>query len=106
MATAVQHRINVVAVVFNNSSYGNVLRDQRKVYQGRTIGSDLINPDFVRLAESFGIRAQRAASPDALRRALADALARDAPALIEVPVEKGSETSPWPFIHPPAPGSA
>jgi acetolactate synthase-1/2/3 large subunit len=106
MATAVQHRINVVAVVFNNSSYGNVLRDQRKVYQGRTIGSDLINPDFVRLAESFGIRAWRAASPDALKRALGEALARDAPALIEVPVEKGSETSPWPFIHPPAPGSA
>jgi acetolactate synthase-1/2/3 large subunit len=106
MATAVQHRINVVAIVFNNSSYGNVLRDQRQVYQGRYIGSDLTNPDFVRLAESFGIRAQCVASPDALKRALADALARDAPALIEVPVEKGSETSPWPFIHPPAPGSA
>ena len=70
MATAVQHRINVVAVVFNNSSYGNVLRDQRQTYQGRYIGSDLDNPDFVRLAESFGMRGMRANTPDALMRSL------------------------------------
>ena len=103
LATAVHHRINVVAVVFNNSSYGNVLRDQRQAYQGRYIGSDLTNPDFVKLAESFGVRAYRASSPAHLKRALADALELDAPALIEVPIEKGSEASPWPFIHPAAP---
>lgn len=103
MATAVQHRINVVAIVFNNSAYGNVLRDQRQVYRGRTIGSDLENPDFVKLAESFGMRAYRVSSPAALERTLAEALGLDAPCLIEVPIEKGSEASPWPFIHPPAP---
>ena len=103
MATAVHHGINVVAVVFNNASYGNVLRDQRQAYQGRFIGSDLTNPDFVKLAESFGMRGERATSPEALKRLLADALDRDAPALIEVPVEKGSEASPWPFISPAPP---
>jgi len=106
LATAAQHRIAVVAVVFNNSAYGNVLRDQQQAYQGRTIGSDLTNPDFVKLAESFGVRGWRATSPSELKRALAEALARDAPSLIEVPVEKGSETSPWPFIHPQAPRNA
>lgn len=105
MATAVQHRINVVAVVFNNSAYGNVLRDQQQTYHGRTLGSELTNPDFVKLAESFGLRADRADSPKALKSALVEALARDAPALIEVPIERGSEASPWPFIHPPAPAS-
>ena len=105
MATAVHHRINVVAVVFNNSSYGNVLRDQRQSYQGRFIGSDLTNPDFVKLAESFGMPAYRAASPEALKRALGKALDLDSPALIEVPIEKGSETSPWPFIHPAKPSA-
>lgn len=103
MATAAQHRINVVAIVFNNSAYGNVLRDQRQSYQGRCIGSELTNPDFVRLAESFGLKGVRATSPGALKRLLAEALALDEPVLIEVPIERGSEASPWPFIHPPAP---
>ncbi|KWV48435.1 hypothetical protein AS156_18325 [Bradyrhizobium macuxiense] len=102
LATAVHHRINVVAIVFNNSAYGNVLRDQQQTYQGRYIGSDLTNPDFVRLAESFGLTGYRVSSPAALRKTLEEALALDAPSLIEVPVEKGSEASPWPFIHPPA----
>jgi acetolactate synthase-1/2/3 large subunit len=106
MATAVQHRINVVAIVFNNDSYGNVRRDQQQTYGGRLIGSELVNPDFVKMAESFGLRAFRAASPDALRRALEQALALDRPTLIEVPIQQGSEVSPWPFIHPPPPAQA
>ncbi len=55
------------------------------------------------MAESFGLEAFRAASPDALRRALDQALSLDRPTLIEVPVKQGSEVSPWPFIHPPPP---
>ena len=103
LATAVQHRIGVVAVVFNNQAYGNVLRDQTQSYGGRTIGSTLVNPDFVALGRSFGIESSRATSPDALRAALAKAIERDEPALIEVPVPTGSETSPWPFLHPAPP---
>jgi acetolactate synthase-1/2/3 large subunit len=103
LATAAQHGINVVAIVFNNGAYGNVLRDQRQSYDGRVIGAELGNPDFVRLAESFGVRAIKADTPDALRARLFEALALDAPALIEVPVPRGSETSPWPFLHPAPP---
>ena len=106
MATAVQHRINVVGIVFNNDSYGNVRRDQQQTYGGRLIGSDLVNPDFVKMAESFGLQAFRATSPDALRRALDQALSLDRPTLIEVPVSQGSEVSPWPFIHPAPPAQA
>ncbi|AHG48069.1 hypothetical protein RLEG12_03975 (plasmid) [Rhizobium leguminosarum bv. trifolii CB782] len=100
LATAVQHKINVVAIVFNNSAYGNVLRDQKQAYQGRYLGSDLTNPDFVALAKSFGIRAFKVASPGELKDTIEKALSLEEPVLIEVPVEKGSETSPWPFIHP------
>jgi acetolactate synthase-1/2/3 large subunit len=103
LATAVQHRIGVVAIVFNNQAYGNVLRDQMQTYGGRTIGSTLVNPDFVALGRSFGVNAARATTPDELRVALAKAIERDEPALIEVPVPTGSETSPWPFIHPAPP---
>jgi acetolactate synthase-1/2/3 large subunit len=100
LATAVQYGINLVTVVFNNSSYGNVRRDQIQGFDGRVIGSDLVNPDFVRLAESFGVAGCQAGSPAELRRALEQALSSGAPALIEVPVERGSEASPWEFLTP------
>jgi acetolactate synthase-1/2/3 large subunit len=55
LATAVQFNIAVVTLVFNNNAYGNVRRDQRERFDGRVVASDLVNPDFVKLAESFGI---------------------------------------------------
>jgi acetolactate synthase-1/2/3 large subunit len=85
LATAVQHRIPVTVVVFNDNAYGNVRRMQRQRF-GRTIASDLRNPDFPRLADAFGVRALRAEGPDGLRAALRDALDGDEPTLIEVPV--------------------
>ena len=100
LATAVKYNINLVTVVFNNSSYGNVLRDQRNVYNGREIGSTLTNPDFVRLAESFGATAYLAKTPPQLKTALEKGFAQSGPVLIEVPVERGSEVSPWPYLHP------
>ena len=103
LATAVQHNIAVVAIVFNNNAYGNVLRDQKQAYSGRYIGSDLTNPDFVKLGESFGVKTYRVSSPGELKSAVSEALELNAPVLIEVPIEKGSEASPWPFIHPAPP---
>jgi len=100
LATAVHHAINVVACVFNNQSFGNVRRDQQTIYAGHVIGAELTNPDFVKLAESFGARAWRVENPGEFRTALEQALAADAPAVIEVRVERGSEASPWPFLHP------
>ena len=100
LATAVQHGINVVSCLFNNSAFGNVRRDQLNTYRGRLIGSELRNPDFVKLAESFGAAAYRVRTPGEFRPALEKALAAGAPAVIEVMVERGSEASPWPFLHP------
>ena len=100
LATAVQYGLNVVTLVFNNNAYGNVRRDQIEGFDGRVIASDLVNPDFVKFAESFGIEGRRARTPDELRRTLERALAADAPVLIEVPVPTGSEASPWRFLTP------
>ena len=55
LSTAVRHRIPVVVVVFNDGAYGNVRNMQKDLHGNRLIGTDLANPDFVRLAESFGI---------------------------------------------------
>lgn len=100
LATAAQEGIALVTIVFDNASYGNVHRDQRVRFEGRFIASELDNPDFLKLAEAFGIEAHRATSPSELARLLPAAFAAKGPVLIQVPLPRGSEPSPWPFIHP------
>ncbi|QBP14123.1 hypothetical protein DDF84_022775 [Cupriavidus metallidurans] len=100
LATAVQYGINLVTVVFNNQAYGNVYRDQQLSFGGRFIGSELVNPDFVKFAESFGVQGVRVDSVIGLRRALDQAFAADRPVLIEVSVPRGGDSSPWDFLHP------
>ena len=86
LATAVKHGINAVAVVFNDNAFGNVYRDQINKFDGRAIGSELHNPNFMKLAEAYGVRGVRVRGPEELETELEDALAADAPGLIEVPV--------------------
>ena len=96
LATAMRHRLPVVVVVFDDGAFGNVRRIQEQQYGNRLIACDLTNPDFVRFAESFGMAAFRAATPEALEAALRQAFALDAPALVHVPV--GPMPSPWDMI--------
>ena len=103
LATAVQFNIGVVTLVFNNNAYGNVRRDQRQRFDGRVVASDLVNPDFVKLAESFGIGASKVTAPDQFRAALEQALAAGGPYLIDIEVPRDSEVTPWTFIHPAKP---
>ncbi|MGW0820298.1 thiamine pyrophosphate-dependent enzyme [Streptomyces sp. NPDC002845] len=103
LATARKYGIGVVAVVFNDNAYGNVRRIQADEFEGRYIGSDLASPDFVRLAESFGVPAVRAGTPGGLAGALKEALGETGPSLIEVPV--GEMPSVWPLLLGGAPGS-
>ena len=105
LATAVQYNIGVVTLVFNNNSYGNVRRDQRERFDGRVVASDLVNPDFVKLAESFGVAASKVTAPDQFRSALEKALAHGGPYLIDIEVPRDSEISPWAFIHPAKPSA-
>jgi acetolactate synthase-1/2/3 large subunit len=100
LATAMRHRIPLVAVVFNDGAFGNVRRIQQEAYGNRLIACDLADPDFVRFAESFGAAAERAKTPTSLRAALRRAFRRrDTPTLIEVPV--GPMPNPWPLIFLP-----
>jgi acetolactate synthase-1/2/3 large subunit len=96
LATAALHNIDVVAIVFADGAYGNVRRMQKNDYGNKLIATDLFNPNFPRMAESYGIAGVRALSPDALRRELAAALKRRGPSLIEVPV--GEMPDPWPTL--------
>ena len=100
LATAVQYGLGVIVLLFNNNAYGNVLRDQKVGFGNRIIGSVLENPDFMLLAKAFGVAGHTVSSPEALRPVLAKALKTKVPVLIEVQVPQGSESSPWPFVHP------
>jgi len=100
LATAAQYGLGLVTVLFDNGAYGNVPRDQELRY-GRVIGAELRNPDFVALAESYGVAASSVETPDALADAVTSAVAADVPALIVVPVARRSEVSPWEFLMPP-----
>ena len=100
LATAVQHGINLVTVLFNNGAYGNVLRDQKRLFEGRQSGAELRNPDFQMFARSFGVPSWQVRDAAGLRGALKEALAANGPALIEVMTDISKETAPWEFISP------
>jgi acetolactate synthase I/II/III large subunit len=85
LSTAVKDKINVVCVVFNDSAYGNVARDLDEAWGGQW-NSHLVNPDFVKFAESFGVHAMRAQDPTDVGKLVRDAIQLDRPVLIDVPV--------------------
>ena len=89
LATAVQYGVHVITVVFNDNAYGNVWRAQVEEFNGRVIGTELHNPDFVKLAEAYGARGVLAEDAAQLEAAVSEAVSADAPTLIEVPV------GPW-----------
>ena len=99
LATAARHNIALVVVVFDNGAFGNVKRIQQQHYGNRLIASDLHNPDFGKLADSFGIASFKAIDARQLEDALHKAFALNAPALVWVP--HGDVPSPWDLIMMP-----
>jgi acetolactate synthase-1/2/3 large subunit len=100
LATAVQHRANVLTIVVNNGVYGTIRMHQERRYPGRVVATELINPDFVALARSFGAYGEKVEStsdfPDAYRRALE----AGRPALLELRVDP-DQLSPAFRLQPP-----
>ena len=84
MATAMKYGINVVAVVVNDGALSAIKGSQQKGCEGRTIDTDLLNPNFVEFAKSFGAYAERVEDLGDFKDTLRDALAAEKPALIEV----------------------
>jgi acetolactate synthase-1/2/3 large subunit len=98
LSTQVRHNITQVTVVFNDNAFGNVKRIQQQAFNGRTIASTLLNPDFAKLAELYGIRGMRAeGGPESFKSALHEAMKLDEPVVIEVPV--GEMPSVWSIVR-------
>ena len=87
LATAVQYGLPIIVIVANNGMYGTIRMHQERHYPGRVVGTTLINPDFVALARSFGMTAERVEVTEAFLPALRRALAAEAPALIELRID-------------------
>ena len=104
LATAVQHKIGLVTIIFNNNAYGNVRTMQIRDYDERVIATDLVNPDFVKMAEAFGANGFRAETEVQLRQAIRKGFASDLPTIIEVPIGETPSVDRFrslPKIRPP-----
>jgi len=99
LSTAARHGIDIVAIVFADGAFGNVRRMQKEDYGNRLIGVDLLNPQFPKMAESFGVAGVRTTTPEGLRQELAAALKRRGTTLVEVAV--GEMPDPWKVLVPP-----
>jgi acetolactate synthase-1/2/3 large subunit len=83
LATAVQFNIPVIMLVMNDGSYKNVEGILNRSYGGRAIATTLVNPDFVKFADSFGVQGRRVQTPEQLQVALRELIALDEPAVID-----------------------
>jgi acetolactate synthase-1/2/3 large subunit len=86
LETAKRLRTPIVNIIWENGQYGSIVWKQDKKF-GRHFGVDFTNPDFVRLAESFGLPAWRCSDAGEFGTRLKDALALDVPSLIVVPID-------------------
>jgi acetolactate synthase I/II/III large subunit len=86
LETAVRLRLPIVNVIFRDGAY-NLIQWKQHTHLGREAGVTFGNPDFVALARAFGARGYRVESAKDLRPILADALAADAPSIVDVPID-------------------
>jgi acetolactate synthase-1/2/3 large subunit len=89
LACAVQEKLSLPIVIFNDSTYSAVKEAQKEYRGGRYIAVDLVNPDYVKLADAYGIPGVRVETPDELESAVKAAAQRSVPTIIDVPIE------PW-----------
>lgn len=87
LGCAVQERLGLPIVIFNDSTYSAVKHAQLQERGGRYLAVDLVNPDYVKLADAYGIPGVRAHSPEEMEHEIVQAYDRDLPTIIDVPIE-------------------
>jgi acetolactate synthase-1/2/3 large subunit len=93
LATAVQYGLDVVVLVVNNGMYGTIRMHQERLYPGRVVGTDLVNPDFAAFARSFGCHAETVERTEDVAGAFERAVDSGKPAVIDLRVDPDA-------IHP------
>src|SRR5690606_32587498 len=88
LATAVQYGLDPVFIVVNNGMYGSIRMHQERHYPRRVHGTDLVNPDFVGLAKSYGAHAELVERTEDFAPAFERARASGRAALLELRVSQ------------------
>ncbi len=92
LETAVRLKTPIVNVIWENSQFGSIVWKQDKKF-GRHFGTDFTNPDFVKLADAFGMPGWRCESVEDFGRHLRHALSLKVPSVIVVPVDYSLDVS-------------
>jgi acetolactate synthase-1/2/3 large subunit len=87
LATAVKYDLPVVVLLVNNGMYGTIRLHQERLYPGRVVGTDLVNPDFAAYAESFGAHGETVERTRDVEAAFERAVASGRPALLDLRVD-------------------
>jgi len=87
LATAVQYSLDVIVLVVNNGMYGTIRMHQERLYPGRVVGTDLVNPDFAELARTFGCHGETVERTEDVEAAFDRAVASGKPAVIDLRVD-------------------
>jgi acetolactate synthase-1/2/3 large subunit len=96
LATASAEKLDLIALVFNDNAYGAIKTFQDRMFGGRRIATDLVNPDFVKLGEAFRVNSARV-EPKALGATVRRAIKAGGVWLIEIPFapQGSSSLAPW-----------
>lgn len=87
LATAVQHHLNVVTIVWNDGGHYDMVRFQEEMKYSQAAGVKFGNVDIVKYAESFGATGLRVNKPADLTKVLSQAFNIDGPVVVDVPVD-------------------
>ena len=99
LGTVIQEQLPLRIALFNNSYLGMVRQWQELFYDRRYESTHLVNPDFVRLVEAYGIRGWRVTDPEETRQAIAEARSHPGPAFIEFQVAReGGDGNVYPMV--------
>ena len=95
LMTAVEHKLPVINIILNNNFLGMVRQWQTFFYDKRFAETDLsMQPDFVKLAESFGAKGYRIETKEQFDAALKEALTLDVPVMMDVKVDRFENVLP------------
>lgn len=90
LATAIQFEVTLPIVIFNDSTYTAVDSAMKHSFSGKVMATDLVNPDYVKLADAYGIPGVRVESAESMRDEIVAAFERSGPTIIDVPIPRSS----------------
>jgi acetolactate synthase-1/2/3 large subunit len=94
LGTIAQYKIPVKIVVLNNNFLGMVRQWQQLFFDKRYSFTEMVNPDFVKIVEGYGIPARKVVDRGDLDGALEELLAVDGPSMVEIVVEMEENVFP------------